>query len=126
MEDKILQQKIIQLQKAVEQWMKLHELWSDSLFRAHDVQFEDEPSQYPAVTVLVTEGGLYNMINGWADESLLEEFRAVVESEGFFYELINHYTIGFYSSDEVVEQSFYDYFHWKWICKLVVPDYTDL
>ena len=58
------------------------------------------------------------------DEELSSEFDALLEKQGYWYERgICRFYI--YATDEGLNERFKDYFHWKWVCSLVAPDFSD-
>ena len=126
MTDKELETKITNLQTAIEEWAIKNEVWTDAHFTNYQDEFGDEPGENPCVVVLISEGGIFNMMNGYSATELQSEFDDIVEKHGFYCEPYNHYIFCFYASDDEIANEYSSYFEWKWICELVKPNYTNL
>ncbi len=127
MTDHILEEKIKDLEDKIKLWAEKRDLWTDSFFTTYTKEFDDEPNEVAAcVLVLLSEGGMFSMFNGYGNGELLTEFYEFMENTGFYCEAYNHYIFLFYPIEEDLNQSYLEYFEWQWICELVKPGYTSL
>jgi len=125
--DAILEQKIKDFEAEVQQWAEKRQLWTDSHFTSYLERYDDEPSEHAAcVTVLLSDGGIWRMVNGYIAGDFLEEFQEFLDSKDFYYELHNSSTLHFYCVDEGLNEDYLKYFEWKWITNLIKPNYTTL
>ncbi len=109
----------------IQNWAVSKDIWRDSGFTTYLEHFNDEPGEYPAILVLYSDGEMLNVFS-YEDEENALEFENLLEKTDFYYELQNHYTAVFYLKEDELKIPFNDYFEWKWICKLIQPDYTEL
>jgi len=83
-----LSEKIEELKVGIQQWADSKELWIDSSFTTFLDYHQDEPNCNTAcVLVLLTEGGLWNILNGYSGVNFIDEFDTLVEEFGFYSEL---------------------------------------
>ncbi|WP_343560893.1 restriction endonuclease [Sphingobacterium sp.] len=119
--------KIGQLEDEIKKWLISRELWIDSRFTSFLDYHQDEPnSSMACVLILLTEGGLWNVLNGFCDGTLIDEFDAFVENFGFYRELYSSCVVHFYPIDDDLNEAYLKYFHWKWLTKIIQPNYTSL
>jgi hypothetical protein len=127
MTDLILEQKIKQLQAKIISWAKKHKIWRDSGFKTYFEHFNDEPSEITAcVTVMWTEGELYDILHCQGDINLLDDFDKLIDETEFWYEFYDSTTLQFYCKEDELNKQYLDYFEWQWISELIKPDYTNL
>ncbi len=101
MTDLILEQKIKQLQARIISWAKKHKVWRDSGFKTYFEHFNDEPSEITAcVTVMWTEGELYDILNCQGDIELLNDFDKLIDETEFWYEFYDSTTLQFYCKED--------------------------
>ncbi|HSZ34691.1 MAG TPA: restriction endonuclease, partial [Puia sp.] len=125
--DEILERKIADLQNSILNWAKKNNIWTDSCFKTYFEAFGDEPSDSSAcVCVLISEGGIFQMLNGYNYSELLTGFNNIIHESDFYLENYNHYQFQFFCRDEDLNQAYLDYYEWKWICELVKAGYTSL
>ncbi|WP_197998475.1 restriction endonuclease [Gimesia aquarii] len=126
MTDAELTQKLEDLRKLIVDWATERDLWYDSSFTDWVTHFDMEPTQIPCVLVMTYEGPLFEIINGYADSALEDEFTELFDDTGFYFELHDHVTACFYPSNDELIPHYQQFFEWQWICKLVAEDYGDL
>lgn len=128
--DTELEEKIENLKILVKSVIEKHDLWNhDScVFKSYAKHYDDEPSEYPCVLLLCFDGDIYSAMNGYSDIDLIDEINQKIKCTGFYFELDDYTTGGFYLIDEESEltKAFCDYFKWHWICDLIKPDYSAL
>ena len=123
--DDYLAAKIADLQLAIQRWAESHQLWYDSLFKTYAEHVDGEPGSPAVVTILVSEGGLFHVIEN--DAELFEEFDQLIRKRGFWHESYNAVTIYIYAEENGPLTIAYDsYFRWQWICSLLEPDFGDV
>ncbi|HVJ53281.1 MAG TPA: restriction endonuclease [Aliidongia sp.] len=124
--DSVLEAEIVRVQKAIQVWAEAHDLWFDCSFKSYLRHVNGEPSDPPIVTLLICEGGLYPVLGGEDPEGHEEEFRALLDKLGYFYEKIDGVTVAIYPEDPSLSSAFADYFHWQWVCSLIMEDTADV
>lgn len=124
--DAHLQGKIAILQNAIEQWARTKELWHDCGFQSYLKRVDGQPGDPAVVTILWFEGPLFTMFNGTYDDGSLEEFHDLLTNAGYEYELADHVSAYIYASDPELAAAFKEYFHWQWVCSLIIPDCADV
>src|SRR5260221_1548052 len=123
--DAFLEQQIKDLQHLIIAWARAKDLWTDASFHSYLEWFDDEPSDTSAqICVLVSDGMFLGMLDGFYG-SLLDEFQSLLEPTPFYYEMEKRCAV-FYCSDDALNATYVQYFEWRWICKLIEPDYTGL
>jgi hypothetical protein len=127
MTDQQLSKKIRDFEKKFIVWARKNKMWHDSHFSSFLENHEKEPNEGTAcVSVLLTEGPIFDMLNGYALGNVIDKFDAFMENQEFWYEMYNHYTVHFYSKDDELNSHYLNYFEWQWITELIKPDYTNL
>jgi restriction system protein len=100
-------------------WATKHELWHDSSFKTPFVHRNEAPFPGEGL-LLVSDGDLVSMFNSehYEMDRLEEEFRALLEGEGFWYELQSRTSALIIPEDEVFQADLLKVYRWQWIQKL--------
>lgn len=126
MTDAFLELKIQELQIIVINWAKQKDIWRDAAFKNYIDYYDDEPSDVLAeVCVLACDGTLLGMFDGWYPD-LLAELEELLNKTEFYYELLDRFPIFYCREENELNRAFIEYFEWKWICKLIEPEFTSL
>lgn len=131
-EDLLLETQILDLQKSVEEWAIRRNSWHDCRFSSQFEITEHESSADPVVCVLDFGVELGDEVFGKGGAG----FEKLVESHGFNFRLddgpifVDEFRNGpilkFFPNLGDRHKSFKDYLHWKWICSLIQPDFSDI
>ena len=125
--DEELQKKIIHLEQCIERLVRMHELWQDCGFTNYLKHVDGEPHSPTIVSIMYFEGPLYEIFWRVNDNSgFTDQFNDLLENLGFSYDFEDHCTMHFYAEEEELAQAFDNYFHWQWVCNLLVPDTSDV
>jgi len=120
-DDRSLELDIRRLQNAIHDWAVGHEIW-DCVFKTYFEHVGGEPSAVPVVFIQCFDSHFQEAIYGKLDG----EFWDLVHSHDFHYENAHEYTLHFYPEEGPRCDAYANYFHWKWICSLVQPDFADV
>ncbi|EKS9844462.1 restriction endonuclease [Burkholderia cepacia] len=122
--DQDVEDEIEHVRDSIYKWAKRRELWIDSGFKSHLEHSESEPSKNPVVLYFYSDGGMESITVG----DFSEEFARLVEGLGYQYEQEDSVTMAIYVADDDIERrnKFYEYFHWKWVCSLLIEDTGDV
>jgi len=125
--DEKLQSQIDNLERSIENLVRKHDHWFDCGF-AKFLDYVDAEPVYPSViSIMYFEGPLCSIFNGEVDDEIfLSEFRDLLESYGFEYDLESRCQLNIYSTCPNLEKEYRQYFRWQWICQLIVPDCSDI
>lgn len=127
MNDAELESKISSLKQTIRSWAEKHELWHDAGFATFDEHFDVKPWQPPCVLVFWVEGLLCEILNGnIGDGALIDEFDDLIEQTEFCYEFHDKVTVTFTPRDDSLTEQYQRYFDFKWVCKLVAPDFGEI
>ena len=122
--DDTIELEIIRLQRAIEAWVKSHDLWYDCGFKSYLDHFDARPwTDHPVVTIFASDGDFNRIFDG--TEELYNGFTSLLDQEGYWFERDTG-LVYIYAEDSTKNELFKDYFHWQWICSLVRPDFSDL
>ncbi|RML92464.1 restriction endonuclease [Pseudomonas savastanoi] len=121
-----LETRIKTAQAALQAWAEASDLWLDSGFASHAEYVDAEPGQCAVVFVLHSAGDLARLLDEEFDTDLRSQFDKLAEEHGFFYENQNGYSFHFFATSEVLQQAYDNYFHWRWVCSLIVVDFADV
>jgi len=121
-----IEAEIARLQNAIRHWAESRDLWFDCGFRDYSSYVDGEPYIPPVATILIAEGGLANVLNGYFDEGYEEQFTQLLMSLGYWWENHNGTTFYIYPEDSEKAHLLNDYFHWQWVCGLVKEDTGDV
>ena len=62
--DQKLEAEVRRVERELEAWMRVHDLWFDCGFKAYLSHVDDEPAQPPIVTLFWSEGPMYTVLSG--------------------------------------------------------------
>lgn len=120
--DQDVEAEILRVQDAIRTWAKNLGIWHDCGFKSHLKHASCEPSEYPVVMFFYSEGGVDELTFGeWE-----VEFTALLDGLGYWAETQDSVTLAIYTDDEERIAKFYEYFHWKWVCSLLIEDTGDV
>ncbi len=122
--DQYLEGALAGLQSAVEKWARSLDLWYDCGFQSYAYRVGAEPSSPSVVTVLWSDGDLLRLIDD--DPDIYTQFEHLLHGLGFWHERWDSVSLYIYAEDSPLAVAFDDYFHWKWICSLLEPDFADI
>ncbi len=96
-----LNRKLAALKQSIVDWANGYELWEDAHFHVPFIHTDAAPERH-IVLLLTLDGPLYDVFNSTheATDRLEEEFSALLEERGFWYELQNHYTVNIMPRDD--------------------------
>jgi len=94
-----LEEKNKKLINAIQLWLKKNDLFTDTTFYSVDDWIKREEDYHNnSEFVIISEGGLWQILNYGSNDSIYE-FEDLVESMGYFYEIGNHWNFGFYKEE---------------------------
>ena len=120
--DQDIENEITRVQDAIQEWAGELGIWHDCGFKSHLEDSQCEPSEYPVVMLFYSDGGMEAITCGEFEI----EFTALLDELGYWYEAQDGATIALYTDDEVRIRKFYEYFHWQWVCSLLIEDTGDV
>ena len=132
-----LENRIDNLESAVETWAKQNDLWHDSCFRRVVKSFSMETGA-PTVTTLRSNGllaelvispGLGTIHDTSEAQRLSDECQRLIEGHGFYGEAYDESRLNIIPLEQknpLVFQQFKEYMRWKWICNLIQGDFDSL
>jgi len=123
-----LQKRILSVEHEIKEYLISKDLWYDSAFTSHLEHVDAEPSKDPVVSILTSDGPLSDALSGYIDyDGAFENIDTILKKHGMFYEMADGVTFHFHVwDDEELNRAFYDFFHWQWICSLIVEDCSDV
>lgn len=98
MTDQQCEARIDRLKAAIHGWALGRRIWREASFTDAISFLEEAPTSEPINLVMTFEGELYGILNGEHSESLRDEFEAVIEKEGFWWESWDHTAAVFYAT----------------------------
>lgn len=75
---------------------------------------------------MYSDGGIFNLFNGYLNIELLDEFHSFLDDTEFYCEAYNHYLFNFYCKEKALNEAFIKYFEWQWMLNIIQPYYTNL
>lgn len=107
------------LKAKIVDWAVGHNLWRDSSFKIPFAHRGEAPFLGEGL-LLVSDGDLVSMFNSEHEEMdrLEGEFRALLEREGFWYELQTHTSALIIPEDEAFQADLLKVYRWQWIQSL--------
>ncbi|MGV8863488.1 MAG: restriction endonuclease [Pseudomonas sp.] len=124
--DKVLEQRILHAQIALQEWAIAADLWHDSGFQSYAERVDGEPGKDAVVFILHSSGDLARLLDEDYEPRLREQFAEIADTHGFFYDNNDGYSFSFFANNEPLQRAYDEYFHWKWVCSLIVEDFGDL
>jgi Restriction endonuclease len=115
------------LKGAVANWAEGYDLWKDANFHTPFIHRGEAPERHIAL-LLTLDGPLYDVFNSTHEETdrLQEEFDALLEKHGFWYELQNHYTLNIMPTDDQRADDYLALHRWQWIQHLATQRLFDI
>lgn len=135
--DEQFEERITNLEVAVEEWARQNDLWQDISFRRVVKSFDMETGA-PTVTTLCGEGYLADLViypgmgaihADRESQRLSDECARIFDRHGFYGEPFDEgrlYVIPFEQGDTRVLEGFKEYMRWKWVCSLIQGDFDAL
>ena len=135
--DQQLEERINELEDAVETWAKQNDLWYDACFRRVVKSF-DMGTGAPTVTTLLAEGLLAELVihpgmgathDTHEAQRLSDECERIFDGHSFYGEPFDNTrlnVIPLEQTDHLAFQGFKEYMRWKWICSLIQGDFDAL
>jgi len=135
--DKQLEERIDDLEVAVETWARQNDVWYDACFQRVLKSFDLENGA-PTVTTLRGEGLLAELvihpgigaIHATEEaQRLSDECQRIIEGQGFYGETFGVDRLDIIPIEQVDSctfQRFKEYMRWKWICSLIQGDFDAL
>lgn len=121
--DADIENEIQRVQDAIKAWLTSHELWYDCGFKSELQADGSEPcEEEPVVMYFWAEGLFSELVYG----HLEGEFVELLDGLGYWYSHEKALSLAIRTTDEDLARRFYDYFHWKWTCSLLLPDTGDV
>lgn len=124
--DRDLERKIVAAQKDLQAWAVTNDLWYDSGFTSYAKRVQGEPGEGAVVFILYSSGELARMLDEDLDPKLRAELDAIADSHGFWYDNYDGYSYYFYATTEELQEAYDQFFHWKWVCSLIIEDFADI
>lgn len=126
MDDLQIEARITALSTAVREWAVRHGLWTDAYLKSFQQHFDDEPSKTaPVALVLCFDNDLIEVFSyrHYEAERILEDLETDLQQLEFEYEQHDACTVNFYPTTN--QESFAEFFHFRWICSFLQPDLVD-
>ncbi|MGJ7573259.1 restriction endonuclease [Variovorax sp. RB2P76] len=121
--DQDIEDEIARLEAAIQRWMEEKGLWYDCGFMSHLTRKKCEPDrEEPVVTYFYGGQSMDELLYG----DLGQEFEELLEELEYWSESDDTVTVALRSNDPELAERFADYFHWKWVCSLLVEDTSDV
>jgi hypothetical protein len=124
--DSSIELEIGRLEAAIKTWAKREDMWFDCGFTTWLERHNDEPSNNTPVLVMWADGPLCQMWNFYGYDEQYDQFQKLLDEFGYEYENHDGVSIGLYAKNDAFQGAFNAYVRWKWICKLVMPDFSDV
>jgi HJR/Mrr/RecB family endonuclease len=120
--DQDVEDEITLIRNSIKAWAVGLDIWFDCGFKSHLEHARCEPSEEPIVTLFYVDGGIQSI----TDSDLESEFSALIEELGYWYAEEDSVMVSIYTNDEDRIKKFQEYFHWQWVCSLLVEDTGDV
>lgn len=124
--DHVLEQRILNAQNDIKSWAEKNDLWYDSGFTSYAERVQGEPGEDAVVFILHSSGDLAHMLDEDLNPPLRAELDEVCKSHGFWFENNDGCSYYFYATTDELQAVYDQYFHWKWVCSLIVEDVGDV
>jgi hypothetical protein len=115
------------LEEAVARWAEGYDLWEDANFHVPFIHRGEAPERH-IVLLLTLDGPLHDVFNSTHEETdrLEQEFSALLEKHGFWYELQNHYTVNIMPTDDQRSDDYLALHRWQWVQHLATQRLFDI
>lgn len=124
--DRDLEQRVVHAQNDIKSWAERNDLWHDSGFTTYAKRVEGEPGDEAVIFILYSSGDLARLLDEDLDPPLRAELDLICESHGFWFDNNDGCSYYFFATTEELQAAYDRYFHWKWVCSLIVEDFGDL
>ncbi|MCI4589240.1 restriction endonuclease [Sphingobium sp. BYY-5] len=117
--DQVILGRLEALKTKIIEWATRNELWLDSAFKTPFLHRGDAPFLGEGL-LLVSDGDLVSIFNSehYETDRLEEEFRALLQQEGYWYELQNRTSALIIPEDEEFKADLLQVYRWQWIQRL--------
>lgn len=117
-----IEAEIARVRDAIRRWLEARGLWFDCGFKSELEQRDCEPSEQSVVTIFYSEMGLDSISDGeWS-----ADWEELFEELGYYYEQDDNVSLSVYTDDDKLNEKYYEYFQWKWVCSLLIEDTGDV
>lgn len=109
--------KLEDLKRSIKTWASRRRLWHDAWFHTPYIHRSECPRRGD-ILYLSFEGPLYNVFSGFADdkyERYHEQFRQILDTHGFEFDLQDHITATIFPSDERAWDDYLAVYRWQWL-----------
>jgi hypothetical protein len=128
-DDELVEGRVQDLIELVTTWATSRDLWHDATFKTWLDHFDSEPrGDVSTLAVLTYEGPLYEILNGYSDGPLFDEFLRLLDGGGYHVEFEDAVTALFFlrDDDDPLQPILRDRERWRWTLRLVKDDVFDL
>ncbi|QRK81882.1 restriction endonuclease [Pseudomonas sp. CFBP13528] len=124
--DRDLEQRIQNAQRDIKSWAEGSDLWRDSGFTSYAERVQGEPGEEAVVFILYSDGHLARLLDEDLDPRSRAELDQICGAHGFWFENYDGCSYYFFATTEEMQAAYDEYFHWKWVCSLIVEDFGDV
>jgi hypothetical protein len=124
--DRELEKRIVNAQIHIKSWAERNDLWHDSGFTSYAERVDGEPGEEAVVFILYSSGDLARLLDEDLDPWLRAELDQICESHGFWFDNNDGCSYYLFATTEEMQVAYDQYFHWKWVCSLIVEDFSDI
>lgn len=124
--DKELERLIQNAQRDLQVWAVANNLWYDSSFTSFAERVDSEPGEDAVIFILCSSGDLARLLDEDLDPELRAQFDRIVEAHGFWYDNHDGCSYYFFAAAEELQTAYDQFFHWKWVCSLIIEDFGDV
>ena len=78
------------------------------------------------IFILCSSGDLARLLDEDLDPELRAQFDRIVEAHGFWYDNHDGCSYHFFATAEELQTAYDQFFHWKWVCSLIIEDFGDV
>ncbi|MEM9409869.1 MAG: restriction endonuclease [Planctomycetota bacterium] len=114
LDDEAVIAKLESLKRSIKTWATRRQLWQDAWFQVPYI-IRSECPRRGDILYLTFEGPLYNVFSGAADDDCEQQFREILDTHGFEYELEDHITATIFPSDEDSWDDYLAVYRWQWL-----------
>lgn len=124
--DKDLERRILTVQAELKRWAVSENIWYESGFDSYAKRVDGEPGEDAVVFIMYSTGPISRLLDEDLDPGLREQFDSIAQQHGFWWENYDGVAFYFFAAAEELQKAYDAYFHWKWVCSLIVEDFGDL